>query len=92
MAEGARNEKDVERIKTMILPISKDKTIQEIRVAQSMIKDPYYDGFNQWNLKKILYEIKFELDEVLEDCGNFIVEAEWLEEQEKKKMWRKLKK
>jgi hypothetical protein len=57
-----------------------------------MIKDPYYDGFNQWNLKKILYEIKFELDEVLEDCGNFIVEAEWLEEQEKKKMWRKLKK
>lgn len=76
----------------MILPISKDKTIEEIRVAQEMIKDPYYDGFNQWNLKKMLYEIKFELDEVLEDCGNFSVEAEWLKEQEKKKMWRKLQK
>jgi len=76
----------------MILPISKDKTIQEIRTAQEMIKDPYYDGFNQWNLKKMLYEIKFELDEVLKDCGDFSPEAEWLEEQEKKRMWRKLQK
>lgn len=76
----------------MIYPLSQEETINKIREAKSLINDNYFDGFSQWNLKKMLYNIKFELDDALKQTTKFSVEEEWLLEQEKKKMWRELKK
>lgn len=76
----------------MILPISSEDTINKIRRAYMEIQSPYNDGFNQWNLKRMLYEIKFELDYVLKNSNKFHGEEEFLDEQEKKQIWRELKK
>ena len=40
--------------------------------------------------KKDLYKLKFLLDEILDSSPEFAGEAEFLEEQSKKQMWRRL--
>jgi hypothetical protein len=37
-----------------------------------------------------LYRVKFAVDEMLANTGKFVDEDEWLLEQEKNKMWKRL--
>jgi len=53
--------------------------------------DPHMTGFVNWPCKQDLYRVKFAVDEMLRNTGTFAGEAEWLEEQEKQKMWKVLK-
>lgn len=53
--------------------------------------DPRMDGFVTWGCKQDLYRVKFLLDELLEKCPTYSVEAEWLREQEAEKIVRILK-
>lgn len=52
--------------------------------------DPYVTGWNNWPCKQDLYRVKFAVDEMLRNTGTFSGEAEWLEEQEKQRMWKVL--
>ena len=53
--------------------------------------DPYATGWNQWPCKQDLYRVKFAVDEMIKNTSGFAGEQEWLEEQEKEKMWKVLK-
>ena len=52
--------------------------------------DPYVTGWNNWPCKQDLYRVKFAVDEMLEKTSKFGGEEEWLEEQEKQKVWKTL--
>jgi hypothetical protein len=52
--------------------------------------DPYETGFTQWPCKQTLYKVKFALDEMMENAPTFAGEEEWLAEQEKQQVWKKL--
>lgn len=41
---------------------------------------PYNDGFTTFEIKKKLYEIKWEVDRFLEKAPTYVGEEEWLEE------------
>ena len=73
-------------------PIDTVYTQMELLGAYAELKSPYNDGFVLFEMKKELYELKFVLDAILEDSPKFVGEEEWLLEQDKKKMWEKLKK
>jgi hypothetical protein len=47
-------------------------------------------GWNNWPAKQDLYRVKFAVDEMLKDTGKFLDEDEWLEDQEKQRMWKAL--
>lgn len=53
--------------------------------------DPRMTGFVNWLCKQDLYRVKFAVDEMLKNTGDFAGEQEWLEEQEKQQMWQTLK-
>jgi hypothetical protein len=59
--------------------------------AHGEICSTYNDGFVSWALKKELYEVKWLLDEMLKRQPTFSGEEEWLEEQDKKRVWSELK-
>jgi hypothetical protein len=52
--------------------------------------DPYVTGYVNWPCKQDLYRVKFAVDEMLRKTSTFAGEEEWLEEQEKEKMWKAL--
>jgi hypothetical protein len=52
--------------------------------------DPYVTGWNNWPCKQDLYRVKFAVDEMLSKTSKFSDEEEWLLEQEKDKMWKRL--
>jgi len=52
--------------------------------------DPYETGWNNWPCKQDLYRVKFSVDQMLKKASTFAGEQEWLEEQEKEKMWKAL--
>lgn len=52
---------------------------------------PYTDGYESFEIKKDLYEIKFVIDQVLKNSPKFTGEEEWLTEQEKKRIIKYLK-
>jgi len=53
---------------------------------------PYNDGFTAFDCKKDLYQIKFLVDQALNNSPNFSsLEEEWLTEQEKKRIIKILK-
>ena len=54
--------------------------------------DPYVTGWNNWPCKQDLYRVKFAVDEMLKNISSFTGEAEWLEQLEKEKVWKALKK
>lgn len=54
--------------------------------------DPRMDGFVTWGCKQDLYRVKFLVDELLEKCPTYSVEAEWLRELEAEKIVQILKK
>ena len=47
-------------------------------------------AYHWWPCKQDLYRVKFAVDEMLKNTGTFAGEAEWLEEQEKERMWKAL--
>lgn len=72
-------------------PIEANDIKFQLLRSHGEICSPYNDGFVQWELKKELYDIKWLLDEMLKRQPTFTDEEEWLEEQEKKKVWSELK-
>jgi hypothetical protein len=52
--------------------------------------DSHMTGFVNWPCKQDLYRVKFAVDEMLAKTSRFSGEDEWLLEQEKDKMWKRL--
>ena len=76
----------------MIIDWNVDQVINECRKMYRGATDPYVTGYNNWPCKQDLYRVKFAVDEMLKDTSTFSGEEEWLEQQEKEKMWKALKK
>ena len=51
----------------------------------------YNDGFNQFEIKKDLYKLKWLVDEILKGSSTFSGEEEFLKENEQRVMWQTLK-
>ena len=72
----------------------KDWNVEQIiGVCQRMYygaNDHNLTGWVNWPCKQDLYRVKFAVDEMLRKTGTFAGESEWLEEQEKLKMWKTL--
>jgi len=66
--------------------------ISQIRQIAAECKSPYNDGFTGSSLKTDLYQIKFFLDEVINECPEFEGEQDWLEEHRKELVVKYLKK
>ena len=64
--------------------------IWECQKMYNGANDPYVTGWNNWPCKQDLYRVKFAVDEMLKNTSTFAGEAEWLEEQEKERMWKTL--
>lgn len=72
-------------------PLEIDEVKLQLMRAYGEIISPYNDGFTSFYTKQDLYRVKWLLDEMLKDLPEFSGEREWLEEQDKKNMWRELK-
>ena len=67
-----------------------DRVIGECQKMYRGATDPYVTGFVNWPCKQDLYRVKFAVDEMLKKTSGFAGEEEWLEQQEKEKMWKAL--
>ena len=67
-----------------------DRVIGECQKMYRGANDPYVTGYVNWPCKQDLYRVKFAVDEMLKKTSGFAGEEEWLEEQEKEKMWKAL--
>ena len=74
----------------MIIDWNVQNVIWECQKMYAGANDPYVSGFNNWPCKQDLYRVKFAVDEMLKNTSTFAGEAEWLEEQEKERMWKTL--
>lgn len=72
-------------------PLEIDEVKLQLMRAYGEVSSPYNDGFTSFYTKQDLYRVKWLLDEMLKDLPEFSGEREWLEEQDKKKMWSELK-
>jgi len=74
-------------------PIDSNNVVRELRRAYAEINSPYNDGFNGWNIKHELYEIKWLLDRILKESTTFgEIEERYLKEVEQNKIVQELKK
>lgn len=73
-------------------PLDRDSIYHKIHMAGVEINSPYNDGYTAFEVKKDLYKIKWLIEEILNDSAYLSGEDEWVEEQSKQQMWRKLKK
>ncbi len=71
-------------------PMDYNSVSHQIYIAGVEINSPRNDGFVQWEIKQDLYKLKFLLDQILEQSPEFVGEQEFLTEQSKKQMWRRL--
>jgi hypothetical protein len=67
------------------------RVLSEVRAAAYECSNSRNDGFVAWGVKQDLYQLKWILDDLLKDCPTFSPEAEWLKEQEQKKILKLLK-
>jgi len=74
----------------MIRDWNVDQIIAECRKMYAGANDPYMTGWNNWPAKQDLYLVKFAVDEMLRNTAKFSPEDEWLEDQEKQRMWKAL--
>jgi len=74
----------------MIRNWNADQVIAECSKMAAGANDPYMTGWNNWPCKQDLYRVKFAVDEMLQKTATFAPEAEWLEQQNKQKMWKEL--
>jgi len=63
----------------------------QLYMANVEMNKPRNDGFVTWGIKQDLYKIKFLMDHIMNNAPTYVDEAEWLEEQSKKEMWKILK-
>jgi hypothetical protein len=76
----------------MIIDWNVDRVIADCQKMYRAANDPYVTGWNNWPCKQDLYRVKFAVEEMLKNTSKFAGEAEWLEQLEKEKMWKDLKK
>ena len=74
----------------MIKTWNADQIISQCQQMYFGATDPMVTGWVNWPCKQDLYRVKFAVDEMLSKTPKFIGEAEWLLEQEKDKMWKRL--
>ena len=74
----------------MIIDWNVDRVIAECQKMYLGATDPYVTGYVNWPCKQDLYRVKFAVDEMLKNTSSFSGESEWLEQQEKQKMWKAL--
>ena len=74
----------------MIKTWNADQVISECQQMYHGANDAYMTGFVNWPCKQDLYRVKFAVDEMLSKTAKFTGEPEWLLEQEKDKMWKRL--
>jgi len=74
----------------MIRDWNVDLIIAECRKMYAGANDPYMTGWNNWPAKQDLYRVKFAVDEMLKNTAKFSPEDEWLDDQEKQRMWKAL--
>ena len=68
-----------------------DKIISDLYQCYFVATDSRQDGFTTWPCKQDLYFVKFALDEMLARCSDYgETEQQWLEEIEKRKVWKAL--
>jgi hypothetical protein len=71
---------------------SVEEIATQIHALARECSSPYNDGFTAFDCKKDLYQIKFLVDQALNNSPNFSsLEEEWLTEQEKKRIIKILK-
>ncbi len=74
--------------------VTKDWNVnQVISECQKMYfgaTNPHMTGWVNWPCKQDLYRVKFAVDEMLAKTSRFSGEDEWLLQQEKDKMWKRL--
>jgi hypothetical protein len=59
---------------------------REINAAAYDATDSRNDGYVAWGAKQDLYRLKWILEDAINRCPTFAPEADWLREQEKKKV------
>ena len=63
----------------------------QVRAMSTEINSHYNDGFTAFYTKQELYQIKWFIDDTLKNCVSFSNEAEWLKEENKKRIVKILK-
>jgi len=71
-------------------PMDYNSVSHQIYMSGVELHSARNDGFVAFETKKDLYKLKFLLDEILDQSPEFVGESEFLEEHNKKKMWRHL--
>jgi len=69
---------------------SPEEVKSQLRTAAAETLSDYNDGWTQWMHKQHLWEIKFYIDDVLNQSPTFAGEQAWLKEQAKKHTWKLL--
>lgn len=67
-----------------------EKIISDMQRIAADMNSMYNDGWTQWGAKQDLYRVKFEVERLLATSPYFSMEQQWLDEQEKLRMWDKL--
>ncbi len=65
---------------------SKDNILQQLQSAYYACNDPRMTGFVTWPIKQELYEIYWQLEELLAKCPKFSTESDFLKEHEHNKL------
>ena len=76
----------------MIMDWNVNQVIADCQKMYIGANDPYVTGYVNWPCKQDLYRVKFAVDEMLKNTSGFTGEEEWLEQLEKEKVWKALKK
>ena len=72
-------------------PLDVIEIVRQINVATYECNSVQNDGFTSWNIKQDLYQIKWILEAALKSCPEYSHEAQWLKEQEQKRIIKILK-
>jgi hypothetical protein len=65
-----------------------ENIVTQLHSCGYAITDPIMDVFVTWGCKQDLYNIKFILDEIIENAPTYVGEQEWLNERAKEKIWK----
>ena len=69
-----------------------DDILHQLSSCASQMNNDYNDGFVQWDCKKELLTVKYEIEKLLRNSPKFSnVEESWIEDMEKQRTWEILK-
>lgn len=68
------------------------KIISELRQCAAQVASPYNDGFTGWSCKQDLIQVKYAVEQMLQDLPRFVGEDEYISQLEKQQVWRALTK